>query len=179
MIGYTERNAHMLHAGADLLLHGSRFEPCGLTPLYAMRYGTVPVASRVGGLVDTIADRGSPEAARRGATGFLFDGESPEAMMLAVEHALRVFAQPRAWRILQYNGMTTDFGWSQPAREYLALYRALVPRATPMPHLQHWPVPSAPPQLALPARRRRSTALSGAVRAHAVARAASREKIRA
>ncbi|MDC6178586.1 glycogen synthase GlgA [Ralstonia solanacearum] len=179
MIGYTERNAHMLHAGADLLLHGSRFEPCGLTPLYAMRYGTVPVASRVGGLVDTIADRGSPEAALRGATGFLFDGESPEAMVRAVEHALRVFAQPRAWRILQYNGMTTDFGWSQPAREYLALYRALVPRATPMPHLQHWPVPSAQPQLALPARRRRSTALSGAVRAHAVARAASREKIRA
>ncbi|AXW64762.1 starch synthase (plasmid) [Ralstonia solanacearum] len=189
-IGYTERNAHMLHAGADLLLHGSRFEPCGLTPLYAMRYGTVPVASRVGGLVDTIADRGSPEAALRGATGFLFDGDTPEAMIGAVERALRVFAQPRAWRILQYNGMTTDFGWSQPAREYLALYATLAPRATPMPHLQHWPMRATQPPLALPAsrldtapvrkptRRRRTTALSDAARAHAVAYAATREKIR-
>ncbi|WP_323659172.1 glycosyltransferase, partial [Escherichia coli] len=52
-IGYTEAYAHLLHAGADILLHGSRFEPCGLTPLYSMRYGTVPVASRVGGLMDT------------------------------------------------------------------------------------------------------------------------------
>jgi starch synthase len=190
-IGYTEPLAHLLHAGADILLHGSRFEPCGLTPLYAMRYGTVPVASRVGGLVDTITDRGSPEAAWRGATGFLFDGDSPDAMAAAVERALHVFAQPQAWRILQYNGMTTDFGWSQPAREYVALYRTLVPAATPMPaltlaaaHLSqdaHEPQPAHQPDkppVRTPARRRTSV-LPDAVRAHAVARAASTEKIRA
>lgn len=183
-IGYTEAHAHLLHGGADILLHGSRFEPCGLTPLYAMRYGTVPVASRVGGLVDTITDRGSPEAAWRGATGFLFDGESPEAMVAAVERALRIFAQPQAWRILQYNGMTTDFGWTQPAREYIALYRTLVPAATPMPTLALTQTPAttaAPPHrnaahARTPARRRK-TALTDAVRAHAVARAASAEKI--
>lgn len=190
MIGYTEPHAHLLHAGADLLLHGSRFEPCGLTPLYAMRYGTVPVASRVGGLIDTITDRGSPEAAWRGATGFLFDGDTAEAMVAAVERALRVFAQPQAWRILQYNGMTTDFGWSQPAREYIALYRTLVPAATPMPTLTL--AESTPDAAAIPHRqeqherrpertpaRHRATALSDQVRAHAVARAASAEKIRA
>jgi len=186
-IGYTEAHAHLLHAGADILLHGSRFEPCGLTPLYAMRYGTVPVASRVGGLVDTITDRGSPEAALHGATGFLFDGDTADAMVAAVEGALRIFAQPQAWRILQYNGMTTDFGWSQPAREYVALYRTLVPAATPMPTValaQTPPVqdPLLTPRPDQPVRtpaRRRSTALSDEIRAHAVARAASAEKIRA
>ncbi len=185
-IGYTEALAHLLHAGADLLLHGSRFEPCGLTPLYAMRYGTVPVASRVGGLVDTITDRGSPEAAWRGATGFLFDGDTADAMVAAVERALHVFVQPQAWRILQYNGMTTDFGWSQPAREYIALYHTLVPAATPMPALTL--AESTPEAAAIPRRdkptertpvRHRATALSDEVRAHAVARAASAEKIRA
>ena len=186
-IGYTEAYAHLLHAGADILLHGSRFEPCGLTPLYSMRYGTVPIASRVGGLMDTITDHGSPEAAMHGATGFLFDGDTADAMVAAVERALHVFAQPQAWRILQYNGMTTDFGWSQPAREYIALYRNLVPAATPMPAVAlaqtpvtsdalHTPRPDQP--VRTPARRR-STALSDEIRAHAVARAASAEKIRA
>lgn len=188
-IGYTEAHAHLLHAGADILLHGSRFEPCGLTPLYAMRYGTVPVASRVGGLVDTITDHGSPEAALHGATGFLFDGDTADVMVAAVERALRVFAQPQAWRILQYNGMTTDFGWSQPAREYIALYRTLVPAATPMPAVALVQAPAAqehdplltprPDQPVRPPARRRSTALSDTIRAHAVAHAASAEKIRA
>lgn len=170
-IGYTEAHAHLLHAGADILLHGSRFEPCGLTPLYAMRYGTVPVASRAGGLIDTITDRGSPEAALRGATGFLFDGESPEAMMAAAERALHVFAQPKPWRILQYNGMTTDFGWSQPVREYIALYRALVPADTAASRRDK-------STKRTPARRP-ATALSDEVRARAAARAASAEKISA
>ena len=186
-IGYTEAYAHLLHAGADILLHGSRFEPCGLTPLYSMRYGTVPIASRVGGLMDTITDRGSPEAALHGATGFLFDGDTANAMVAAVERALRIFAQPQAWRILQYNGMTTDFGWSQPAREYIALYRTLVPAATPMPAVALAQTPAAPDALHAPRpdqpvrtpARRRSTALSDEIRAHAVARAASAEKIRA
>src|SRR5690606_38405997 len=84
-IGFDERQAHLLHAGGDILLHGSRFEPFGLTPLYSMRYGTIPVASRVGGMADTIADPGPshPVEAMRNATGILFEGELPEDMEAA------------------------------------------------------------------------------------------------
>jgi starch synthase len=126
-IGYDERRAHLLHAGSDMLLHGSRFEPCGLTPLYAMQYGTVPVASRVGGLADNIVDAGEDEAPAAGATGFLFDGDTVEAMCAAVERALARIADPKAWRVLQRNGMSCDFGWDTPAAQYAELYRQLAP----------------------------------------------------
>jgi len=126
-IGYDERRAHMLHAGADILLHGSRFEPCGLTQLYAMRYGTIPVASRVGGLADTIVDylpydpRGDSKA-----TGFLFDGEGPDDVMHALGRALSAFVEPSSWHVLQRNAMSRDFGWDTSTSNYLALYADLV-----------------------------------------------------
>ena len=126
-IGYDERRAHMLHAGADILLHGSRFEPCGLTQLYAMRYGTIPVASRVGGLSDTIVDylpydpRGDSKA-----TGFLFDGEGPDDVMHALGRALSAFVEPSSWHVLQRNAMSRDFGWDTSTSNYLALYADLV-----------------------------------------------------
>ncbi|GLS05281.1 glycogen synthase [Chitiniphilus shinanonensis] len=124
-IGYSEALAHLLHGGANLLLHGSRFEPCGLAPLYAMRYGTIPVASRVGGLADTIVDpvEHDPQTAR--ANGFLFDGDAPAEMVEAVERALAAFSQPRVWRQLQRNAMQADFGWPRPVERYLALYAQL------------------------------------------------------
>ncbi|WP_322029585.1 glycogen synthase GlgA [Paraburkholderia sp. J76] len=132
-IGYDEERAHRLHAGADILLHGSRFEPCGLTQLYAMRYGTVPVASRVGGLVDTIVDCPalSPNAERAqntplgNATGFLFDGESPADIFHALGRALDAYGRPQLWRALQRNAMGRDSGWSVPAQHYLNLYHSL------------------------------------------------------
>ncbi|MFM0222589.1 glycogen synthase GlgA [Paraburkholderia dipogonis] len=126
-IGYDERRAHMLHAGADILLHGSRFEPCGLTQLYAMRYGTIPVASRVGGLADTIVDYvpHDPRGEQR-ATGFLFDGESPDDVMHALGRALAAFVQPSSWHVLQRNAMSRDFGWDASTSNYLALYADLV-----------------------------------------------------
>ncbi|TJZ69390.1 glycogen synthase GlgA [Chitiniphilus eburneus] len=125
-IGYTEALAHLLHGGANILLHGSRFEPCGLAPLYAMRYGTIPVASRVGGLADTIADpvEHDPQVAR--ANGFLFDGAEPAAMVEAVERALAAYSQPRVWRQLQRNAMQADFGWQPSVAHYLALYAGLI-----------------------------------------------------
>lgn len=126
-IGYREESAHLLHAGADVLLHGSRFEPFGLTPVYAMRYGTIPVASRVGGLVDTVRDAGHGELPDPGATGFLFDGDSAQAMGDALERALQWMQRPRAWRALQRAGMQANYGWEQPAQQYLSLYGALEP----------------------------------------------------
>lgn len=135
-IGYDERRAHMLHAGADMLLHGSRFEPCGLTQLYAMRYGTIPVASRVGGLADTIVDyvdcddhaaQEMQEArGEDGATGFLFDGETPDDVVHALGRALAAFARPSSWHALQRNAMSRESGWDASTANYLALYAELV-----------------------------------------------------
>jgi starch synthase len=144
-IGYDERRAHVLHAGADILLHGSRFEPCGLTQIYAMRYGTLPVASRVGGLADTIVDAaegsdfmatpglaasaalGSAEgaAASRPATGFLFDGEHPADVIAAASRAIDAFMRPQQWRTLQRNAMARDYGWNHAVSRYVHLYAAL------------------------------------------------------
>ncbi|WP_233146308.1 glycogen synthase GlgA [Pigmentiphaga sp. NML080357] len=129
-IGYDERRGHLLHAGADMLLHGSRFEPFGLTPLYSMLYGTVPIASRVGGLADSIVGLSPEPGAEVGsATGILFDGDTPDDMQKAVERALDVFAQPQKWSALQKNGMTTHFGWEASAAQYVELYRMLAPVA--------------------------------------------------
>ncbi|WP_144109374.1 glycogen synthase GlgA [Paraburkholderia sp. BCC1886] len=127
-IGYDEQRAHMLHAGADVLLHGSRFEPCGLTQLYAMRYGTIPVASRVGGLADTIVDYAPDHggANEDSATGFLFEGESRDDVLHAVDRALAAFVRPSSWHALQRNAMSRDSGWEASTSHYLALYADLV-----------------------------------------------------
>jgi starch synthase len=122
-IGYDEATAHRLHAGADLLLHGSRFEPCGLVQMYAMRYGTAPVASRVGGLADTVID--ATDASD--GTGFVFDQCDGGALRAAVQRGLDVRReQPATWRRLQANAMQRDFGWRASAREYLRLYGGLL-----------------------------------------------------
>jgi len=128
-IGFDEQRAHLLHAGADILLHGSRFEPFGLTPLYAMRYGTIPVASRVGGMVDTINDPGKnlPIGAMHGATGVLFEGEQPQDMVQAIDRALSLHADPDIWHTMQVNGMRSDFSWAKTAPAYLSAYQALRP----------------------------------------------------
>jgi starch synthase len=145
-IGYSERRAHALHAGADILLHGSRFEPCGLTQLYAMRYGTLPVASRVGGLADTIVDADEADiapqetvylrdgthdapiamqASTRAPTGFLFDGETPDDVVTAAGRALDAYMRPPVWRAMQRNAMSCDFGWGEAVSKMIALYSGL------------------------------------------------------
>jgi len=124
-IGYDERRAHALHAGADMLLHGSRFEPFGLTPLYAMRYGTVPIASRVGGIHDTVIDAGLAGTPVQQASGILFDGEDQDSMTAAVSRAFALYDNPAQWHVLQRNAMTADFSWAQPAEKYIAAYREI------------------------------------------------------
>lgn len=122
-IGYDELRAHALHAGADMLLHGSRFEPFGLTPLYSMRYGTVPIASRVGGMADTITDAGVEGKPAAGANGILFDGDDCESMTRAVSRAFALYAQPVEWHALQRQAMAADFSWDEPAQQYIETYR--------------------------------------------------------
>jgi starch synthase len=126
-IGYDERRAHALHAGADMLLHGTRFEPFGLTPIYAMGYGTIPIASRVGGLIDTVIDAGACGPAAVGANGILFDGEEPQHMVAAVERAFELFGRSADWQAMQRNAMTADFSWSGPAEQYIKLYEEIAP----------------------------------------------------
>jgi starch synthase len=139
-IGFDEKVAHLLHAGGDVLLHGSRFEPFGLTPIYAMRYGTLPIGSKVGGMADTIVDPGAEAEilAMRSATGFLFEGESVEAMCAAIDRAVDMHGHPGTWRAMQYNGMTADFSWARCAPLYHSVYRELVPapiKLSPAPEM--------------------------------------------
>src|SRR4029453_11921368 len=97
-IGFDERRAHLVEAGADIFLMPSRYEPCGLNQMYSMRYGTVPVVRAVGGLVDTV----KPYNPKNGqGTGFLFSDYDPDAMLRAIRSALEVFSNSRAWRRLQ------------------------------------------------------------------------------
>jgi starch synthase len=116
-IGYDEARAHRVMAGADVIAVPSRFEPCGLTQMYGLRYGTLPVVRRVGGLADTVRDAGGP-----GGNGFVFDAATPEALMGALRAAQRARADAGRWTGLQRVAMAEPLSWAGPAREYLALY---------------------------------------------------------
>jgi starch synthase len=125
--GYDEQRAHALHAGADMLLHGSRFEPFGLTPLYSMRYGTIPIASRVGGMIDSITDAGLRGPISEAASGILFDGEEPTAMVAAVSRAFEIHNRTDEWQAMQRNAMSADFSWSVSGNMYVELYQTVAP----------------------------------------------------
>ncbi len=128
-IGYDEARAHRLVAGADAIAVPSRFEPCGLTQMYGLRYGTVPIVRRVGGLADTVDDA-TPQALAEGrATGFLFDAATPAALERCVRRAAELHGQPEAWAALVDAGMQRELSWAGPARDYLALYQRLMDRA--------------------------------------------------
>lgn len=131
-IGYQEPLAHRFQAGGDILLHPSRFEPCGLTPLYALRYGTLPVVRGVGGFADTIVDADERTIPLGTATGFAFTEANANAMVKCLDHAIGLYAQPIVWRKMQRRAMSRDFGWGVSARRYLSLYRQLAPRARPV-----------------------------------------------
>ena len=126
MIGYDERTAHMIQAGADALLIPSRFEPCGLTQLCAMRYGAVPVAARVGGLTDTIIDANEMAIASGLGTGILFSPVTSGALGAAIERASRLWNTPKVFDRIRANGMKTDVSWRRPAAAYAKLFRDLV-----------------------------------------------------
>ncbi|NOY91574.1 MAG: glycogen synthase GlgA [Deltaproteobacteria bacterium] len=118
--GYDEALAHVMQAGADVTLVPSRTEPCGLTQLYAMRYGSLPLVRRTGGLADTVVDVAAETLDR--ATGFVFDEPSPEALLGAMRRAASLFEQPCLWTQVQARAMANDFGWESAARRYLDVY---------------------------------------------------------
>src|SRR5262249_29545444 len=113
--------ARRIYAGADLVLVPSRYEPCGLTQQIGMRYGTVPVARRTGGLADTIIDAGDP-----GGTGIMFDEPFVPALQDALARAARVYADARSWKKLMQRGMARDSSWERSAQEYELLYERTV-----------------------------------------------------
>lgn len=112
-----EELAHKIYAGADLFLMPSRFEPCGLSQMISMKYGTLPVVSRVGGLADTVI--GYPAA---NATGFFIDALNENGIATALDRALKVYADKKKWMVLVKNAMTVDNSWDKSAQEYINLY---------------------------------------------------------
>ncbi len=128
-IGYNEPLAHAIMAGADAILVPSRFEPCGLTQLYGLRYGTLPLAHRVGGLADTVVDATARTLQAGQATGFVFDEFTTQALRGALRRAFELHAHPDSWANVQRTAMRQRFDWHEAAAQYVALYRSLQPHA--------------------------------------------------
>jgi starch synthase len=125
-IGYDEPLSHQLQAGADAIIIPSRFEPCGLTQLYGLRYGTLPIVARVGGLADTVIDANVAALHDGVATGIQFSPVTAEALRFALLRAFRIFADPAVLGRLRRRAMSRSVGWSGPAGDYLALYGGLL-----------------------------------------------------
>ena len=128
IIGYDETLAHRIQAGADALLVPSRFEPCGLTQLCALRYGAIPVVARVGGLADTVVDANEMALAAKAGTGVVFSPASLAALETAIERATALWRDRAVWRGMQRRAMGTDVGWTRAAGRYASLYRGLAAR---------------------------------------------------
>jgi starch synthase len=126
-IGYDESLAHLIYAGSDVILVPSRFEPCGLTQLYALRYGALPLVRRVGGLADTVVDATATNLAAGVATGFVFDDANPSALMSVIGRATVLFREQGIWRGMMRQAMTRDFSWAAAASQYAPIYRSLRP----------------------------------------------------
>lgn len=123
-IGYDEALAHRIEGGTDMFMMPSRFEPCGLNQIYSLRYGTVPIVRRTGGLNDTVVDATEQALAAGKATGFCFDEPTPKGLHHTLQRAISLYHQrPDAWHKLAVTGMKQDFSWRRSAREYLALYK--------------------------------------------------------
>jgi starch synthase len=121
-IAFDERIAHTIYAGSDVFLIPSRYEPCGLTQMYAMKYGTIPVVRATGGLDDSVEEFDS--AAGTG-NGFKFADAAPEPLLEATARAIRAFGRPCDWSALVRNAMAADFSWERSAATYLALYEMI------------------------------------------------------
>jgi starch synthase len=124
-VGFDEGLAHRIEAGADMLVMPSRYEPCGLSQLYSLRYGTVPIVRRTGGLADTVVPYKPSTVRSRVATGFHFLDPSPEALLSAIMLAFHVYRESGTWRSLQQAGMQTNVSWERAAKRYEQLYRTV------------------------------------------------------
>jgi starch synthase len=121
-IGFDEALAHRIEAGADIFLMPSLYEPCGLNQMFSLKYGTIPIVRAVGGLKDTV-ENFDPELGT--GTGFVFGAYEPQALMAAIERALRVYGNKKAWTALRRRAMSMDFSWERSADAYSNLYRQL------------------------------------------------------
>jgi starch synthase len=124
-LGYDEDFAHRIIGGADTILVPSRFEPCGLTQLYGLRYGTLPIVRKTGGLADTVTGY-NPKT--RGATGFVFETTSVLALQRILKRAIATYRDTPTWQGLMRNAMRRDFGWQRAAQAYVDLYASIAGR---------------------------------------------------
>ena len=127
-IGYDEGVAHLIQAGADAFVVPSRFEPCGLTQLCALRYGAVPIVSRVGGLADTVIDANPAALGVGAATGLTFAPDSAATLIDALRRTIALYRDAATWSVVQHTGLTADVSWEQAASQYAALFRRLLTR---------------------------------------------------
>jgi starch synthase len=122
-IGYNEKLAHLIEAGADIFLMPSHYEPCGLNQIYSLKYGTVPVVRKTGGLADTVQDWDEQTTgASNPGTGFSFLEYNPLEMIQALQRALNAYKNKSTWEKIQLNGMKKDFSWKNSALKYKSLY---------------------------------------------------------
>ncbi|GBU09639.1 glycogen synthase [Gammaproteobacteria bacterium] len=124
-IGYDNHQAHQIIAGVDVILVPSRFEPCGLTQLYGLKYGTLPLVRYTGGLADTVVDCSLDNMANGTATGFVFNGDEQSNLQSAIQRAFALWDKPKAWKKVQLTAMQRDVSWKPIAREYLELYQKI------------------------------------------------------
>ncbi|WP_353229481.1 glycogen synthase GlgA [Novosphingobium sp.] len=125
-IGYDEALSHQLQGGGDAILVPSRFEPCGLTQLYGLAYGCVPVVARTGGLADTVIDANPAALAAGAATGVQFNAVTPDALIDAIARTVALHGDAAAWRTIQRAGMKADFSWGRSGKAYADLYNHLL-----------------------------------------------------
>jgi starch synthase len=122
---YDDEMAHIIQAGSDILLMPSIYEPCGLSQLYALRYGTIPVVRNTGGLHDTVHNYSPDTWTTRRGTGFVFNGYEQENFLAALNQALKIYNSPKVWQAIIRRAMRQDFSWHKSATSYLSLYNRL------------------------------------------------------
>lgn len=130
IIGYDEALSHLIQGGADVMVVPSRFEPCGLTQLYGLRYGCVPLVSRVGGLADTVIDANEAAVEAGVATGIVFAPATTDAFAEGIRRTIALYARPKVWQKMQRRGMKSDVSWDLSAEKYADLYAHLLGRAS-------------------------------------------------
>jgi len=123
---YDEGLSHLIQGGGDVMVVPSRFEPCGLTQLYGLRYGCVPLVSRVGGLADTVIDANEAAVEAGVATGIVFAPATSGALLDAINRAIALYGREKVWRKMQRRGMKSDVSWDASAEKYAKLYKKLL-----------------------------------------------------
>ena len=122
-LGFNEELSHLIYAGADLILVPSLFEPCGLTQMIGLKYGTVPIVRNTGGLADTVFDANFAERPYHERNGYVFNDFNPPGIESALHRAIGMwYSYPKYFRELMHNGMRYDFSWNYPGQHYLNVY---------------------------------------------------------